>query len=88
MLSRLVLILMKSYFQYDSLPIKSCLLGDSECTQASIEKTSGAFGEYFGNRIGEIQDNQSQIEKYCEVGNDGEWWYVSSENNAADRPTN
>ena len=87
MLSRLVSTLVKSYSLSDSLPSKVWLFGDSECTLASIEKTSGAFGEYFGNRIGEIHENQSKIEKFCKVGNDGEWWYVPSEDNAADRPT-
>ena len=30
---------------------------------------------------------QANIEKYCPVGKDGEWWHTSSENNAADRAT-
>ena len=48
---------------------------------------SGAFWEYFGNRVGEILDNQGQIQQLCENGDGGEWWHVASENNAADQPT-
>ena len=64
MLSRLVSTLVKSYSLSESLPSKVWLFGDSECTLASIEKTSGAFGKYFGNRIGEIHENLSKIEKF------------------------
>ena len=63
------------------------MLGDSECTLASIEKTSGALGEYFGNRVGEILDNQAKMQEICPVGNEGEWYHVSSDDNAADKPT-
>ena len=87
LLSRLVLSTIKGISESESIPSKVWLLGDSECTLSSIEKTSGAFGEYFGNRVGEILDNQSQIEQFCEVGNDGEWWHVKSKDNAADRPS-
>ena len=87
MLSRLVLSLIKSCSVSGTIPDKVWLIGDSECTLSSIEKVSGAFGEYFGNRVGEILDNQAQIEEWCEVGVSGEWWYVPSENNAADQPT-
>ena len=62
-------------------------IGDSECTLSSLEKVNGAFGEYFGNRIGEIMDIQAQIEKFCPVGQNGEWWYVPSCHNAADQAT-
>ena len=48
---------------------------------------NGAFGEYFGNRIGEIMDIQAQIEKLCPVGQNGEWWYIPSCHNAADQAT-
>ena len=69
------------------IPSKVWFIGDSECTLGSIEKTSGAFGEYFGNRVSEIHSNQAQIEEYCPVGTDGEWWHVESDDNAADQPT-
>ena len=71
MLSRLV----STYSLSDSLPSKVWLFGDSECTLASFEKTSGVFGKYFGDRIGEIHEKQSRIEKFYKVGN-GEWCYV------------
>ena len=63
------------------------MLGDSECTLASIEKTSGALGEYFGNRVGEILDNQAKMQEICPVGDEGERYHVSSDDNAADKPT-
>ena len=62
-------------------------LGDSECILACLEKANCAFGEYFGNRVGEILDNQAQVEKLCPVGRNGEWWHVSSHYNAADQAT-
>jgi hypothetical protein len=49
--------------------------------------TNCAFGEYFGNRVGEILDNQALIEKCCQVGNNGEWWHTASRHNAADQAT-
>ena len=87
MLIRLVLTLIKACKVSGTVPKKVWLLGDSECTLGSIIKTSGAFGEYFGNRVGEIHDNQARIEEYTSVGDDGEWYHVSSEDNAADQPT-
>ena len=36
-------------------------MSDSECTLASIEKTSCAFGEYFGNEIEEIHDTNLRL---------------------------
>ena len=30
------------------------MIGDSECTLASLEKVNCAFGEYFENWIGEV----------------------------------
>ena len=62
-------------------------IGDSECTLASIEKVNSPFGEYFGNRIGEIQSIQAEIETHCVVGEDGEWWFTPSCHNSADRAT-
>ena len=87
LLTRLVLFYLKSCSKAGVIPKTVWFLGDSECTLASIEKTSGALGEYFGNRVGEIIDNQSRIQKLCQVGVDGEWWHVASDDNAADRPT-
>jgi hypothetical protein len=54
---------------------------------ASREKDRGFFGEFFGNRIGEIFDVQQEIQKITKVGDDGEWYHVKSEYNAADRPS-
>ena len=68
-------------------PTKIWKLGDSECTLASIEKTSGALCKYFGNRVGKILDNQACMPEICPVGDDGEWYHVCSSDNAADRPT-
>ena len=87
LVTRLVVTLIKACARSNMLPNKVWFIGDSECTLASREKTSGAFGEYFGNRIGEIHNNQSIIEKYCTVGEDGEWWQVASKDNGADLPT-
>jgi len=87
LLGRLALSVTKSCVASGSTPERVWLLGDSECTLASIEKTSGSFGEYFGNRIGDIHDNQARIQEYCPVGNNGEWYHVSSNDNSADQPT-
>ena len=76
LLSRLLLFYVKSCNQTNTKPFKVCILGDSECTLASTEKTSGALGEYFGNRVGEILHNQSEIQTICSVGKEGEWWHV------------
>ena len=85
--SRLVLSTLQSLSPCDEIPERVWMIGDSECTLASLEKVSGAFGEYFGNRIGEILDNQAKIERFCPVGNNGEWWFVPSSDNAADQAT-
>ena len=58
---RLALKVVKTCVESGSTPERVWLLGDSECTLASLEKTSGAFGEYFGNRVGDIYDNQARI---------------------------
>ena len=76
MLTRLTKTLVKACSLSGTIPSKVWFIGDSECTLGSIEKTSGAFGEYFGNRVSEIHSNQAQIEEYCPVGSD-----------AADQPT-
>jgi hypothetical protein len=41
-------------------------IGDSECILACLEKTNCAFGEYFGNRVGEILDTQAKLKDYVE----------------------
>ena len=87
LLGRLALSVTRACVASGSTPERVWLLGDSECTLASLEKTSGAFGEYFGNRVGDIHDNQARIQEYCPVGIDGEWYHVSSCDNAADQPT-
>ena len=60
---------------------------DSECTLACLEKVNAPFGEFFGNRVGEVQDNQAKTEQYCQVGENGEWWFTPSCHNAADQLT-
>ena len=54
---------------------------------SSLEKINGAFGEYYGNRVGEIMYIQVNIEKLCPVGKNGEWWFTPSCHNAADQAT-
>jgi hypothetical protein len=81
--TRLVLSTLRSLLSSD-IPETVWFFGDSECTLASIEKVNGAFGEYFGNRIGEIFDNQAKIEELCPVGENGEWWAVDTKDNGAD----
>ena len=83
---RLLLSTLRSWSEDDA-PEKVWVLGDSECTLASFEKVNGAFGEWFGNRLGEIFEKQAKIEEICPVGNDGECYHVPSSFNAADRPT-
>ena len=85
--SRLVLSTLRSLSPADEIPERVWIIGDSECTLASIEKVSAAFGEYFGNHIGEVLDNQAKIEQFCPVGLNGEWWFIVSKDNAADQAT-
>ena len=85
--SRLVRSTLRSLSPADEIPERVWKIGDSECTLASIEKISAAFGEYFGNRIGKVLDNQAKIEQFCPVGLYGEWWFVASKGNAADKAT-
>ena len=87
LLTRLLLFYLRSCTKAGVEPKRVWILGDSECTLASMEKTRGALGEYFGNRVGECLDNQSKIQEFCGVGFDGEWWHISSDDNAADQPT-
>ena len=87
LLNRLILFYVKTCVSSGITPERVWLFGDSECTLSSIEKTSGALGEYFGNRVGEVLDNQRLIQKFCPVGIEGEWYHLSSSDNSADQPT-
>ena len=69
----------------DEIPERVWIIGDSECILASIETTSSAIGEYFGNRISEILDNQAKIQQFCLAGFNGE--SVGSNANVADKAT-
>ena len=86
LVARLVYRAIKS-FNPEDVPERVWILGDSETVLASREKNSGYFGEFYGNRIGETYDLQEEIQKLTQVGNNGEWWHVKSEHNAADRPS-
>ena len=59
---RLLLSALRSLSQADIVPERVWMIGDSECTLACLEKVSTAFGEYFGNRVGEIVEKQAKIE--------------------------
>ena len=87
LLARLVLSALKSLVSVSHCPDRVWMIGDSECVLASLEKVNAAFGEYFGNRCGEILNLQALIEKICLVGNNGEWWHTESKHNGADRAT-
>ena len=71
----------------DDPPVQAYFLGDSESVLQSREKQGGYFGEFFGNRLGEQFDNQERLEEILSVGNNGEWYWVASHDNAADRAT-
>ena len=75
--------------EYKELPSKVLVGGDSETVLAAREKSCGALGEYFGNRIGECWDLQGKISELVPVGIDGEgeWYHMPSKYNAADKPT-
>ena len=75
--------------EYEELPNRVLIGGDSETILAAREKSCGALGEYFGNRIGECWDLQDKISELVPVGIDGggEWYHMPSRFNAADRPT-
>ena len=62
---------LRSLSPADEIPERVWIIRDSECTLASIEIVSAAVGEYFGNRISEILDNQAKIEQFCLVGFNG-----------------
>ena len=71
----------------EDIPEQVWIVGDSETVLASREKEAGFFGEFFGNRIGETYDYMDELKKMTKVGDNGEWWHVRSEDNAADRPS-
>ena len=74
--------------QIEDPPGQVFFLGDSETILASREKEGGFFGEYFGNRVGEILDHQERLEQILVVGaGGGEWYHVASVDNAADPAT-
>ena len=75
--------------EFEELPSKVLIGGDSETVLAAREKSAGALGEYFGNRVGECWDLQGKISTLVPVGlsGDGEWYHMPSKYNAADRPT-
>ena len=60
---------------------------DSECTMACLEKASGALIEYFCNRVGEILDNQSRMQEFCQDGTNGEWCHIPGWYNATYQAT-
>ena len=76
--SRLVLSTLRSWVSSEEIPERVWMIGDSECTLSSIGKVNAAFGEFFGNRVGEIQDNQAKIEEICPVSLNGEWYFTPS----------
>ena len=82
---RLLLSCLRSLSQTGIIPEQVWLIGDSECTLACLEKVNAAFGEYFGNRIGEIIDTLAKIESL--VGSSVHVVHVRSQDNAADRVT-
>ena len=83
--SRLLLSCVRSLSQSDVIPEKIWFIGDSECTLASLEKVDAAFGEYFGNRVGEVMDTHAKIEQLTHT--DIQLVHVHSQDNAADRAT-
>ena len=70
----------------DDPPAKVYFLGDSETVLGSRERDKGFFGEFFGNRIGEMHDNEIRMQNLVE-DIITEWHHVSSQDNAADRGT-
>jgi hypothetical protein len=75
--------------ELEELPTTILIGGDSETVLAAREKACGALGEYFGNRVGESWYLQEKISELVPVGiaGGGEWYHMSSMNNAAERPT-
>ena len=86
LLARLVMRIVLA--QIEDPPGQVFFLWDSETILASREKEGGFFGEYFGNRVGEILDHQERLEEILMVGTGGgEWYHVASKDNAADPAT-
>ena len=82
---RLLLSCLRSLSHTGIIPEKVWFIGDSECILACLEKVNAAFGEYFGNRIGEIIDTFAKIELL--VGSSVQVAHVCSQDNAADQAT-
>ena len=80
--SRLLLSCVRSLSQSDVIPEKIWFIGDSECTLASLEKVDAAFGEYFGNRVGEVMDTHAKIEQLTHT--DIQIVHIHSQDNAAE----
>ena len=83
--ARLLLSCVRSLSQSGILPEQVWFIGDSECTLACLEKVTAAFGEYFGNRVGEIIDTLAKIEQL--IQSTVHVVHVRSQDNAADRAT-
>ena len=71
--------------QSSIIPENVWFIGDSECTLASLEKIDAAFGEYFGNRVGEIIDSHAKIEQL--INSSIQRVHIQSIDNAADKAT-
>ena len=82
---RLLLSCLRSLSQSGIVPEQVWFIGDSECTLACLEKVNAAFGEYFGNRVGEITDTLAKIEQL--IQSNVHLVHVRSHDNAADRAT-
>ena len=82
---RLLLSCLRSLSHSGIVPEQVRFIGDSECTLASLEKVKAAFGEYFGNRVGEIMDTLAKIEQLIQSA--VQLVHVRSQDNAADRAT-
>ena len=83
--SRLLLSCIRSLLQSSIIPENVWFIGDSECTLASLEKIDAAFGEYFGNRVGEIIDSHAKIEQL--INSSIQRVHIQSIDNAADKAT-
>ena len=60
----------------DDPPAKVYFLGDSETVLACRERDKGYFGEFFGNRVGEMFDNEIRVQHLVEDITT-EWYHVS-----------
>ena len=54
--------------EFEELPTRVLIGGDSETVLAAREKSGGALGEFFGNRVGECWDLQSKMAELVPVG--------------------